>query len=325
MAVSYRNDTDREQSFRQESNFYYLSGCVVPSAFLLISYHSGTVNTPAIEMFIPKADPLDIMWSIPPPSLDEAAKTHDVTRIHHTTALSSAITQLMKDFPDALFHTLPRNSPLFPTLPEEYPQLILTGGDSPGTGPAVTDAYLLLAIHRARLIKSEFEIAEMKRANEISSRAHEVVMRVLGNAVRGRIVRGMGAGVDRPLLPGEWLIQKEAEAEAIFVASCRREGFVQSFLDIGFVAQHALAARSTRRTSPSWLRLPGRLPFTTVATTVILRGAQSPHTITRMGVSLRLDQGMVFFPRCCSLMLDASGIAMHPIVSIFPLFRIIEY
>ena len=28
----------------------------------------------------------------------------------------------------------------------------------------------------------------------------------------------------RPLLPGEWLIEKEAEAEAIFVASCRREG-----------------------------------------------------------------------------------------------------
>jgi Xaa-Pro dipeptidase len=25
-------------------------------------------------------------------------------------------------------------------------------------------------------------------------------------------------------LPGEWLIEKEAEAEAIFVASCRREG-----------------------------------------------------------------------------------------------------
>lgn len=27
-----------------------------------------------------------------------------------------------------------------------------------------------------------------------------------------------------PPLPGEWLIEKEAEAEAVFVASCRREG-----------------------------------------------------------------------------------------------------
>jgi Xaa-Pro dipeptidase len=50
-------------------------------------------------------------------------------------------------------------------------------------------------------------------------------MRVLGLAVRGKIEKGKGAGVDRPLLPGEWLIEKEAEAEAVFVASCRREGY----------------------------------------------------------------------------------------------------
>jgi Xaa-Pro dipeptidase len=47
---------------------------------------------------------------------------------------------------------------------------------------------------------------------------------VLGLAVRGKFEKGEGAGVDRPLLPGEWLIETEAEAEAIFVASCRREG-----------------------------------------------------------------------------------------------------
>ena len=49
-------------------------------------------------------------------------------------------------------------------------------------------------------------------------------MRVLGQAVRGKIAKSEGAGLDRPLLPGEWLVEKEAEAEAIFVASCRREG-----------------------------------------------------------------------------------------------------
>jgi len=58
-------------------------------------------------------------------------------------------------------------------------------------------------------------------------------MRVLGKAVKGGIAMGAGAGVDRPLLPGEWLIEKEAEAEAIFVASCRREGSVhQAYLPI---------------------------------------------------------------------------------------------
>lgn len=161
------------------------------------------------------------MWSIPPPSLDAVIETHDVTTVEHPSALLAAIERLIKALPGALFHTLPRNSPLFPTLPAEYTQIILSLDNE---DVAVTDAFLLSALHRARLIKDADEIAAIKHANEISSRAHETVMRVLGKAVKGGIEKGAGAGVDRPLLPGEWLIEKEAEAEALFVASCRREG-----------------------------------------------------------------------------------------------------
>lgn len=163
------------------------------------------------------------MWSVPPPSLTAAAEIHDVTRVDYPSALPSAIDILIKALPGALFHTLPRGSPLFPTLPEEYTQPILAQDNE---GGAVTDLYLLSALQRARLTKDDYEISQIKRANEISSRAHEVVMRVLGKAVKGGIVKGAGAGVDRPLLPGEWLIEKEAEAEAVFVASCRRDGCV---------------------------------------------------------------------------------------------------
>lgn len=97
----------------------------------------------------------------------------------------------------------------------------------------ITDGYLLNALHQARLIKTSDELQLIKKANEISSRAHETVMRVLGAAVRGAITKAKGAGETRPLLPGEWLIEKEAEAEAIFVASCRREGSIhQAYLPI---------------------------------------------------------------------------------------------
>ncbi|KAF9050706.1 prolidase [Hymenopellis radicata] len=224
----FRNDTDREMVFRQESNFYYLSGCTVPSAYLLIAYQAGTSleKTPSIQLFIPKAELADIMWSIPPPSLEVASATHDVSKTHNVGALAEEIATLVKAFPDALFHTLPRASPLFPNLPDEYPQVVLSS-----EGGAVTDAYLLAALHQARLIKDEQEIALIRKANQISSRAHETVMRVLGKAVKGVIVPETGA--DRPLLPGEWLIEQEAEAEAIFVASCRREGAVhQAYLPI---------------------------------------------------------------------------------------------
>lgn len=202
----------------QESNFFYLSGCTVPASYLLLTTSSAALESSSITLFIPKAEPVDLMWSVPPPSLDAAREIHDASSVLHTSDLSKALVDALTAFPDALIHTLPSKSPLFPELPEA---LIKTASKS----ATVTDAYLLPALHRARLLKTDEEIEKIRKANAISSRAHEVVMRVLGNGVRG-LEKGAGAGVDRPLLPGEWLIEKEAEAEAIFVASCRREGCV---------------------------------------------------------------------------------------------------
>ena len=93
------------------------------------------------------------------------------------------------------------NFPLLPVLPEEYTQQVLS------SDATVTDLYLLSALQQTRLTKDADEIGAIKHANEISSRAHEVMMRVLGMAVKGKIQAET-----------EWLIEKEAEAEAIFVA-----------------------------------------------------------------------------------------------------------
>ena len=202
----------------QESNFYYLSGCSVPGSYLLLTYQHGTslAESPSVQLFIPEIDLDTLMWSVPPPTASEAADLFDVTRVDYPKALPDAIVERLKAFPDAVFHVLPKGSTLFPTLPEQFIGLA-TSRNAP-----VTDEYLLKALHRARLIKDAEEIALIRKANDISSRAHEVVMRVLGQAVKGVLKPTKDAG-NRPLLPGEWLIEKEAEAEAVFVASCRRE------------------------------------------------------------------------------------------------------
>ena len=171
-----------------------------------------------MQLFIPEIEQADLMWSVPPPTIQEAKSTHEATQIAYTSTLSSALSELVRALPNAIFHTLPLGSPLFPKLSTELTAIATSNSAT------VTDEYLLAALHRTRLIKDVAEIALIKHANEISSRAHETVMRVLGQGVKGAIKKGKGAGVDRPLLPGEWLIEKEAEAEALFVASCRREG-----------------------------------------------------------------------------------------------------
>lgn len=171
------------------------------------------------------------MWSVPPPTLEAAAATHDATSVKHTTDFAAALEEALRAYPDARVHVLPHATlggpapPLFPLLPQGFRDVITASLGNVAAETAVSDAFLLPALHLARLTKDAHEVAEIRKANEVSSRAHEVVMRVLGLGVKHlkegkRVPQPEG----RPLLPGEWLVEKESEAEALFVASCRREG-----------------------------------------------------------------------------------------------------
>ncbi|KAF8479439.1 prolidase [Gautieria morchelliformis] len=224
--TSYRNDTDRELPFRQqESNFYYLTGCDLPDAHLLLVSARGTdlQTRPLIRLFIPPQDPELIMWSPAPPTVAEATQIYSpehISSVHTSPELLMMLEETLKAFPAAIIHTLPPYPSPFPEQPHEVVHRY---------AGRFMHAYLLHALHKARLIKTPEEISLIRTANDISSRAHEVVMRLLGKGVRGLVHTEKG----KPALPGEWLIQKEAEAEAVFVASCRREGAVhQAYLPI---------------------------------------------------------------------------------------------
>jgi Xaa-Pro dipeptidase len=199
-----------------------LTGCSIPSSFALVTTPSIT-SDPVITLFIPDAHLADLMWTVPPPTIPEARERHDVSNVLHTESFSSAFVSALNAAPDALVHTLPQTSQ-FPTIPST---IFADASHSSSS----SDAYLLSALHCARLTKSDAEVQRVRHANEISSRAHEVIMRVLGAGVR---TASLPAAASRDgdmsphhhsLLPGEWLIEREAEAEAIFVASCRREGY----------------------------------------------------------------------------------------------------
>ncbi|KZO93330.1 Creatinase/aminopeptidase [Calocera viscosa TUFC12733] len=231
--VTYRDDTDRELPFRQESNFYHLSGCLLPNSSLLISYlpepaSSGSeANGAEVKeanvlstLFVPEEDPLEVLWSPAPPSLEEAEKAHDASCVKPTSVLPHLLADLLGATPEALLHTLPSSPAPFPPLPEAVHSLASSHGS--------TAAYLLPALHRSRLLKDPHEVARIRKANAISSRAHELVMRLLGTYA-GQARRETRGGE----MPGEWRIQKEGDAEAVFVASCRREDAIhQAYLPI---------------------------------------------------------------------------------------------
>ena len=110
---------------------------------------------------------------------------------------------------DAILHCLP-NTMEFPALPVDITKTF----QSPCT------EYLITALQTARLTKDEYEINLIRKANEISSAAHETLMRELGRYANGRRKhqRKLGDGI------AEWEVESEGDAEALFVASCKRAG-----------------------------------------------------------------------------------------------------
>lgn len=112
-----------------------------------------------------------IMWSPPPPTVEEAVQLYSpgqVTSVYVSPDLPKMVHETLKTYPDAILHVLPPYpfAP-FPEQPKDFAEPY---------GGSATHAYLLQALHQARLIKTPQEIALIRKANEISSRAHEVTV-----------------------------------------------------------------------------------------------------------------------------------------------------
>jgi Xaa-Pro dipeptidase len=194
----------------QEANFNYLTGCLVPDASLLITFSSS--SDLKHHLFIPPADPLVTMWSVAPPTLEEDTAKFDSDSIQYTTELEG----LLSTFKGTV-HTLPTTME-FPPLPAS---LSITQGKQE-TGK------LREALHIARMIKTEYEIELIREANRISSGAHEVLMRELGRYAKKRVA-AEGGNIGEKERTGkegivEWEVESEGDAEALFVAACRRMG-----------------------------------------------------------------------------------------------------
>ncbi|KAF8606089.1 Creatinase/aminopeptidase [Ceratobasidium sp. AG-I] len=167
-------------------------------------------------LFISLEDPLTTMWSPPPPSLDAAREVFEAHEVVGSNEFELRIKSMVAHAGDAVAHIL-SPTPIFPSIPP-----------------------LLLTTWAISGIKTPYEIELIREANAISSRAYEVIMRVLGKDMKEVGGKVGGKKAEGAVMPGQCRIEKEAEAEAIFVASCSREGPVhQAYMPIVAPAQHA--------------------------------------------------------------------------------------
>lgn len=164
------------------------------------------------------------MWSVAPPTLEEAKAKFDSDEIAYTSDLTSRISGF-----NGTIYTLPLTMeyPGFTTsVREAIDHQKVKGGHSD------KPEGLRLSLHLARLTKTEYEIELIREANRISSGAHEVLMRELGRYAKRRAAAGgavKGEEKERTGKEGivEWEVESEGDAEALFLASCRRMGYVK--------------------------------------------------------------------------------------------------
>jgi Xaa-Pro dipeptidase len=180
------------------------------------------------HLFVPPVDPEVTMWSVAPPTIEEATARFDSDNVVPTSSLSDILKASMTCTPELVLHTLPVTQE-FPALPAAVLSLLEAKSvEKDGKTHFLehrTDL-LLTALHISRLTKDEAEIDLIREANRISSGAHEVLMRELGrHAAKRRESVGKG-GKERSgrELVGDWEVEGEADAEALFVASCKRMG-----------------------------------------------------------------------------------------------------
>lgn len=188
----------------QEANFSYLTGCSTPSASVLILFDlDGSIQH---HLFVPRADPLETMWSVAPPTLEESRQAFDSDSVAYLDDLEKVLHNAARNKRFVLY-TLP-GTVEFPALPTIIGEV------------ECNDRLLLEAIQIARITKDEHEIDLIREANRISSDAHEVLMRELGRfAGRRRQFERNGKEGLR-----EWEVESEGDAEALFVAACKRAG-----------------------------------------------------------------------------------------------------
>jgi Xaa-Pro aminopeptidase len=161
---SIEGDYPQDSDFRQENNFFYLTGVEVPDSWIVLIAAEGKLR--AEILFIPERDPATEMWTGRKPSFEEASEVSGVVDVRSVEDFEeSAVGSLKSDAGvGTIFVPLNPNSRYDPHV-----LALLFEGQA-----EVADVEPALA--ELRLVKDDFEIAMLRRAIEITDDAHRAAM-----------------------------------------------------------------------------------------------------------------------------------------------------
>ncbi|KAJ5102889.1 hypothetical protein N7532_003418 [Penicillium argentinense] len=162
-------DNDEAMPFRQRRPFFYLTGCPEPDASMVYD-----VKADELTLFIPPIDPDSVIWSGLPLSPEEAAKLYDVDRVLYTSEVNATLASIAS--------TQGGKTVAF-AIEEQVSEGIQFKGFS-----QTNFNVLKKAIGDARVVKDAYEIALLRKANDISAKGHIAAIKAARTATNEREV-----------------------------------------------------------------------------------------------------------------------------------------
>ncbi|MCJ1485930.1 hypothetical protein MMC06_006105 [Schaereria dolodes] len=173
-----QEDSDHETPFRQRRHFFYLSGCSLPDCYLAYN-----IDDDYLVLFIPPIDPDSVIWSGLPLSPEDALKKYDVDEVLPSTEVNAFLGACGAP-KSSVWAIEGQVSDHVTFLNFENKDVTLLKG----------------AIEECRVVKDDYEIALITKANAISKIAHTSVLQSVKH------------------------VKNERELEAVFLERCIANG-----------------------------------------------------------------------------------------------------
>ncbi|EMR72617.1 putative xaa-pro dipeptidase protein [Eutypa lata UCREL1] len=170
-------DSDEPVPFRQRRAFFYLTG--VDAADCALVYDIGASTS---TLFIPPVDPDSVVWSGLPLSAEEALARYDVDAVLPTTELNPMLARLGGG--KTVYAIADRVGDAVTFLEFAAKDFRLLGE----------------AVDECRVVKDDYEVALIRKANIVSGAAHRAVLETVKGA------------------------RNEFELEGVFIGECVRRG-----------------------------------------------------------------------------------------------------
>ncbi|MEO1520130.1 MAG: aminopeptidase P N-terminal domain-containing protein [Cyanobacteria bacterium J06633_2] len=161
---------DVEYNFRQDSDFYYLTGFDEPESVAVLAPHHDEHH---YVLFVRPNDPDKETWSGYRVGVDAAKERYGADEVYPINELNEKLPQYLEKA-DRIHYRLGRDRSFNDTILKHW-QRLLRQYPKTGTGPiAIED--ISTTLHTLRQVKSPAEIQLMKQAAAISVDAHNQAM-----------------------------------------------------------------------------------------------------------------------------------------------------